>query len=99
MSVAEAPDRFFDEVVISNTDFEAQPTLKFGFRASSIMLSIFADGPVEWSFTGTKRHGKIYIFDKFASFDRLDDSQIWLRVPNGNPTTVRVWAWKSGTGA
>lgn len=91
MQNAESP--FFDEVVVSNTDFLDTPTLEFGFRASSMMISIFADGPVEWSFTGKTRHGKIYIFDKYASFDDLDNSKLWLRSPTGTPTTIRVWAW------
>lgn len=93
MSVAQAPDKFFDELVISNTGWTVLPTLKFGFRATSVMLSIYANGPIEWSYNGRDRHGKIYIFDKFASFDNLDDSQIWLRSPAGVPTSVRVWAW------
>lgn len=93
MSFQAAPDKFFDEVVVANTSFEVDPTLVFNLRATSMMIVINADGPVEWSFNGRDRHGKVYIFDKYASFDELDNSQIWLRVPNGNPTSVRVWAW------
>lgn len=87
-------DKFFDEVIVSNTEYTTDPTFRFSFRATAIMITCDGEGPIEFSYNGRKRHGKIYQADKFAVFDEQDESIIWLRLaPGGVTTNVRVWAW------
>ena len=86
---------FFTEVVVASNAYDPNTPTAFGFRATSLMVVIDGNGPLEFSYNGKDRHGKLYKADKFIVFDDIDESQIFFRVPNGNNTSIRVWAWEN----
>lgn len=92
MSTLYPESNFFNDYNVISTEFTEQPSDEFGFRATALMFALDSGRYIEYSFNGKDRHGKILITDRWAAFDRLDASKIWLRAPE--PTTVRLWAWE-----
>lgn len=84
---------FFNDYALNNTDWTEAPTDEFGFRATALLFAMDSGSYFEYSFNGKDRAGKILITDRWAAFDRIDASKIYLRAPEAE-TKVRLWAWE-----
>jgi len=92
-------DRLFAENSISNDAFLSFPNHIIDFRATNFIIII--DPPfvaignfIEWSWDGTRVHGKILCEDHLIAFDWMDGSKkIWFRVPAGRTINYRLFLW------
>lgn len=89
------PDKFFRELETVEKEFKSEADCQWKFNATGLIIAIDAGGPLEFSYNGKEVHGKLYVTDKFVSFDETAESKIWFRVASENPPTtkIRLWAW------
>ena len=91
-------DKLFAENTLSNAAFSANPNHILTFRATNFIILI--DEPIavanfiEWSWDGTRVHGKIKCADHHIAFDWADGhKKIWLRVLTGTTINYRLYLW------
>ena len=86
---------FYDRLLITESDFQTGPDLKFGFQATSVMIVNDSDEEtLGFSFRPDFLDGELFGCDGPWVADGLGEGRLWFRKSGIPDISVRVWAWR-----
>jgi hypothetical protein len=85
---------FYQEEIVTNSDFPSEPQVFMKFRGSRRMIFVCPAGAVEYSFNGNTVHGKVASGEPSEKLDfgTREGDKIWLK----GSGTIQVHAWHVG---